>query len=295
MAQQKIYLRKVRDFGENLGDTFQFIRQELKPLLKSFFLISGIFMLGAAIVSGIYQMEIFGVFDKIEKNPSDDTGMGRIFGSIFTPTYFLIILLFVLGMVAMNVTVASYMKVYDQLETSPTLEQVWNEFKKYFLRALILSLLISVLIAVGLVLCVLPGIYLAVVFTPVVFIMVNEDASIGEAFSRCFALVKENFWISLGIYFVAYLIYSFAAGIIGVVLGIFIGISTYLSTKEMDSTMAIVNSVTNVFSYMFYVVFAVAVGLHYYNLSEKLDGVGMMRRLDTLGSTDPNAKIEEQY
>lgn len=295
MAQQKIYLRKVRDFGENLGDTFQFIRQELKPLLKSFFFISGIFMLGAAVISGIYQMEVFSVFDDIGKKPSENIGVAGIFGSIFTPTYFLIILLFVLGMVAMNVTVASYLKVYDQQETSPTLEEVWIEFKRYFFRALIISLLISLLIVIGLILCILPGIYLAVVFTPVVYIMVNEDASIGEAFSRCFSLVKENFWISLGIYFVAYLIYSFAAGIIGVVFGIFIGISSYLTTKELESTMAIVNSVTNIFSYMFYVVFAVAVGLHYYNLAEKLDGIGMMRRLDTLGSVDPNAKIEEQY
>ncbi len=252
-------------------------------------------MLGAAVISGIYQMEVFSVFDDIGKKPSENIGVAGIFGSIFTPTYFLIILLFVLGMVAMNVTVASYLKVYDQQETSPTLEEVWIEFKRYFFRALIISLLISLLIVIGLILCILPGIYLAVVFTPVVYIMVNEDASIGEAFSRCFSLVKENFWISLGIYFVAYLIYSFAAGIIGVVFGIFIGISSYLTTKEFESTMAIVNSVTNIFSYMFYVVFAVAVGLHYYNLAEKLDGIGMMRRLDTLGSVDPNAKIEEQY
>ncbi len=252
-------------------------------------------MLGAAVISGIYQMEVFSVFDDIGKKPSENIGVAGIFGSIFTPTYFLIILLFVLGMVAMNVTVASYLKVYDQQETSPTLEEVWIEFKRYFFRALIISLLISLLIVIGLILCILPGIYLAVVFTPVVYIMVNEDASIGEAFSRCFSLVKENFWISLGIYFVAYLIYSFAAGIIGVVFGIFIGISSYLTTKELESTMAIVNSVTNIFSYMFYVVFAVAVGLHYYNLAEKLDGIGMMRRLDTLGSVDPNAKIEEQY
>ena len=44
-------LRKLRDFGENINDTFQFIRQEFKPLLKSFFAIAGVLILVTGIVS----------------------------------------------------------------------------------------------------------------------------------------------------------------------------------------------------------------------------------------------------
>lgn len=291
MAQQKIYLQKLRDFGENLGDTFQFIRQELKPLLLSFFLIAGIFILGAAIASGIYQMEMSSVFEEIGRQGE----LGDSFFSVFFSRYLIILAFFLVAVAAMQTVIASYMKLYDLYSESPTVEQVWNEFRKHYLKILLLAIIKLIIYIPALMLCVAPGIYLMVVFAPMTWIVVNENASIGEAFSRCFSLVKENFWLSLGIYIVAYIIYSMAAGIIGLVLGIFIGIGSYMSTKEMDSTLAIVSSVTNVFSYFFYIVFAVSVGLNYYSLTEKLDGTGMIRRLDTLGSEDPNAKTEEQY
>jgi hypothetical protein len=293
MAQQKIHLRKLRDFGENLGDTFQFIRQEFKPLLKSFALISGVFMLGVAIMSGVYQLQVFSVFDKIGRNPGNP---GAIFASIFTGTYFLIIFLTILGMVSMKVVIASYMKLYDETSESPTLEDVWNEFKKYFLQSFILTILIWILVAIGMVFCLAPGIYLAVVFAPVVMIIVNENASIGEAFSRCFTIIKENFWQSLAIYLVAYIIYSFAAGIIGFVVGIIVGVSSYLSTNKIDTTMGLVTSIANIFGYFFYIVYFVSVGFNYYSLTERMDGFGMAKRIDALGTNaNPHSNIEEEF
>ena len=56
----KIQLRKLRDFSQNISDTFQFIKQELKPLLTAFVLVAGAFMLVSVILSGIYQKEAFG-------------------------------------------------------------------------------------------------------------------------------------------------------------------------------------------------------------------------------------------
>ncbi|MCE3281671.1 MAG: hypothetical protein K0Q66_408 [Chitinophagaceae bacterium] len=293
MAQQKIYLRKVRDFGENLGDTFQFLRQEFKPLMKNFLLIAGVFLLAAAIVSAIYQTQLWSVFDRI------GTGNGQpgdIFGAIFTGSYFLIIFLGVAASVAMNLTIACYFKLYDLDETSPSLEAVWEEFRKHFFPALGLMILIWLLIVVGLVFCIVPGIYLMVVFAPAIMIMVNEDASIGETFSRCFALVKENFWLSFAVYLVAYLIYAFSAGVIGMILGLMVGVGSYVSTGgDMQSSMATVSAITNVFGYCFYVIFAISVGLNYYSLTERMDGTGIMRKLDTLGSAPSNDKTEEQY
>ncbi len=292
MAQQKVYLSKVRDFGENLGDTFQFIRQEFKPLFRSFILISGIFIIGAAVISGIYQSQMMSVFDRIEKQP----GNFSIFGSIFTGTYFLIGLLSLFGIVAMNVSVASYMKLYEKTSESPTVEEVWAEFRRHFFPAVFLTILVVILVLIGAVLCFLPGIYLGVVLAPAITVMVNEETTIGGAISRCFELIKENFWMSLGIYFVAYLVYGFVGGSLGLIVGIFTGVGSYFSTKgELSTTVGIVTSIANIFSYCFYPVFVIAVCFNYYSLAEKLDGFGMMKRLETLGSTNPNDKIEEQY
>ena len=52
----------------------------------------------------------------------------------------------------------------------------------------------------------------------------------------------------------------------------------------------------SVVQYLFYVVFFVSVGLHYYNLVEAKDGTGLEKRLESLGGdANPNATIEEQY
>jgi uncharacterized membrane protein (DUF106 family) len=85
MAQQKTQLRKIRDFGENFSDTFQFIRKEFKPLLVSFILVAGVFMLITAIVSGLYQKNAFSFLDEIGNGGFRNNEIS----STFTGMYFL--------------------------------------------------------------------------------------------------------------------------------------------------------------------------------------------------------------
>lgn len=291
MAQQKIYLRKIRDFGENLGDTFQYLRQEFRPLIGSFVLIAGIFIVAAAVISGLFQTQISTIFEDMSENEEIAVEIaGTFFGR-----YLIIIVFAMMAMAAMQTTIACYMKLYDLHGVSPRLEEVWNEFKRYYPKMLVLAILKLLIYIPAFALCILPGVYMLVVFAPMTWVVVNEDSSISDAFRRCFELIREQFWLSLGIYVVAYLIYSFASGILGTVLGIFVGISSYLSTREVESSFGIVTSVSTLISYLFYVVFAVSVGLQYYNLTEHREGVGMMRRLDELGSSNQHNQTEEQY
>src|SRR3954454_25357796 len=128
MAQQKIQLRKIRDFGENFSDTFQFIRQEFKPLLISFMLIGGAFMLASAILTGIFHKQALNIFDDMVK--------GVIYkpNAILSPTYFILIGVSIMSIAAMRTVIAVYMKYYDENGTSPTVQEVWRGFAKYFPR-----------------------------------------------------------------------------------------------------------------------------------------------------------------
>jgi hypothetical protein len=56
-----------------------------------------------------------------------------------------------------------------------------------------------------------------------------------------------------------------------------------------------ITSISSIFVYVFYIVFYISVCLNYYSLAEKLDGFGMAKRLESLGSTNSNDRIEEQY
>lgn len=289
MAQQKIQLRKIRDFGENFSDTFQFIRQEFKPLITSFILIAGIFILATAILGGLFQKQMFGFLDQIK---SGGSAIQQNVSSILTPGYFGFIIVTLLSMAAMQTAIIVYMKHYDEHGETPTVQQVWSGFAKYFLKVFLFSLAQLLLLIVSFLLCILPVFYAATVLMPLPFVIVNENRS----FSRCLDLIKDNFWISFATYLVAYIIYSFSSSIVGVIIAAVVGLVSYFSKNELSSTAAIVTSVLSVVQYVFYIVFFVSAGLHYYNLVEIKDGTGLERRLEDLGTNNnSNTTIEEQY
>jgi hypothetical protein len=295
MAQQKVELRKVRDFTDNLNDTFLFIRQNLKPLIAAFLGIAGVFLLTAAIVNGVYQSQTTGnLFKQIFTGRVEANESISYFG-----WYYVLVVLFAwLNYNAMTVVVIAYMKLYEQNGgIAPTVEDVWREFRQHFLTVAFYTIPIFLLIVVGMILCLVPGIYLAVVLAPFPIILAIENESFGGAFNRCFTIIKENFWVSFGIYAVMYLIYYFSAAIISVMVSVFAGLISYFTTKNINTTVGVVSSILNIFSFVFFIVFYVSVVLQYYNLTERYDGTGILRRLDSMGENTgghTNA-IEEEY
>jgi hypothetical protein len=216
---------------------------------------------------------------------------------ILNGTYFLAILLTWLGITAMHVVIISYMKLYEEKQNqSSTTAEVWEVFKKYFFQVLIYTIPIYLLIAAGFVFCLLPGIYLGVVLLPFSTIIIIEDASFGTAFSRCFEIIKENFWVSLGIYFIVYLIYGISSSIISLAIGAVFGGVSYFTTENVSTTYGVIMGVAQAFTFVFAVVFYVSAVLHYFTLTEKYEGTGILKRLNNLGSAGANFNnIDEQY
>jgi hypothetical protein len=294
MAQQKIQLRKIRDFGENFSDTFQFIRQEFKPLLTVVTLIAGIFLLVNAIFAGIFNQQALGIFSSLIRGVTYSDNVKYF--SFFSGAYFLVLLLNLLTLSAMRTIIGVYMLYYDEHGTSPTVQQVWSGFVRNIFQIFIFSIVRFVFIIIGYVMCVAPGVYLTVVLMPFSFIIINENTSFGDTFTRCFDLIKENFWISLAIYLVAMLIFSFSSGIIGFVIGIITEALSYFTTKEINTGLPIVGAILNLIEYFFYIIFFISAGFQYYTLVEIRDGTGLSRRLEDLGgNVHPNKDIEEQF
>lgn len=299
MAEQKIELRKIRDFGANLGDTFEFIRQNFQPMIKCFFAIAGIFILLQAVSNGVVESQLLSGFTR-----SARIGSSSIFdaermmvGRYLTFPFLFFMILTWLAYIAMQVCIGAYMKYYEQNDKQrPGIEEVWDIFKAYYLKVLIYSIPVYILVIIGCLFCLAPGIYLGVVFVPFAWVIMMEDASLGDGIQRCFELIKQNFWMSLGIYLVTYLIYSFASGIIGVIIGGVSGLLAYFTTKDLSSTVGIATSILRIFGFIFYIIFLVSSLLNYYSLVEKRDAVGMMQRVDQMGTQrDGSEGYEEQF
>lgn len=295
MEQPKIQLRKIRDLGENLTDTFQFIKQELKPLLSSFIFLAGVFIITNGILVGVYESNISKVFDVLlqrnraympEQTPE----------TIFTPTYFLILFFSMFNLTAMCVAIASYLRAYNEKGSSPAFEEVWNIFKRKVIPIFFYNIIIWIVIVIGTCFCIAPGVYFMVVLAPFEIVVVMEDCSFGDAFGRCFVLIKNNFWLSFGIYIISSLIYYFSSAIVDVIFGLISGVISYLTTKSIHSTVGIVTGIISVLGYVFFIIFYISLSLNYFSLVEKVDGTGILNRLQTIGSdTNTNENIEEQY
>ena len=298
--EQNIELAKPRDFGEVLGDTFVFIRQNLKPLLKYFFIFCGFFVVATAAASIVVELRAVNLATSYDPN---DFANENVFSRIMPLIggYVLLMVFYILQSVTLNVMILSYMALYQQKRNVvPTVEEMWGYIKYYYLRVLGSSFLLYLLAFVGLCFCLVPGIYLGTVFALVPVIIVVENASFSYAFSHAFKLISNNWWASFGVLVVIYIILYVVNLVVGIpasILGagnVFLHLSRR-SVGAVSVPLVIIMNVIKAFVYFFQILLVSAVGLIYFNLSETKEGTSLIARIDEFGTKDqdPGPQPEE--
>ncbi|MEV6239344.1 hypothetical protein [Lentzea sp. NPDC051838] len=101
-----------------------------------------------------------------------------------------------------------------------TFAQAWDEFKPRLLPLLGATLLSTLVIMVGVVLCIIPGIWVGVMFSLIGAVVVLERGGVGTAFSRSRALVNGAWWRTFGILLLAAVISWVISSIIGLPFGL---------------------------------------------------------------------------
>jgi len=292
-----IELAKPRDFGEIINDTFTFIRQNFKPLLKYFFIFCGFFILATAAISVIVQVKAFSIVDN--PNGFEEGGFSRLSSIIWSSL--ILGLLMVLEYVAVNVTILCFITLYKQKQnTIPTVEEMWGYIKFYYLKILGCSIVLYILLGVGMMLCLVPGIYLAPIFALIPPIMIMENTSFGYAFNHSFRLIRDNWWATFGVMIVVYIILYVANLLVSVPSTIFGAGNVFLHltkhTAAVSLPIAIVTTLLQSVSYFFHILMIVAVSLCYFNLTETKEGTGLMERMNQFGSNTPDPNIApEEY
>ncbi len=84
-----------------------------------------------------------------------------------------------------------YLKAHDNV-SSPKLKELWNP--KPFLNYLLVSILIGVIVLVGLVLLIVPGIILALVFSMAGFLVIEKNMKPIEALKESARMTKGSRW-----------------------------------------------------------------------------------------------------
>ena len=287
MTNSTINFKQERDFGDLFNATFSFISQEFKRLGTAILYFVFPFFIVSAIAMTIYSVKMQEMSQAMmQGDKSDPFAIFSILGSMMGYVAATMLISFVTTSVLMC-TVFGYIKLYIQKGPEGfTINDVWLEVTRYFWKALIATIIVGIVVLVGIIFCVIPGIYLGVALFIVFPIMIFEDKNFGTSFSRSMKLINTNWWLTFGILIVT--------GIIIYVLAIFVSIpSVILGFKSLFANIKqnqmpvidfsigfyILSAITNLINNLFIVIPLVMSAFIYFSYVEKVEKPSLMDKI----------------
>lgn len=300
MEQQKIEFKRYRDFGQIINATFEFIRQNFGPLLKSLIFIVGPFLLITGIVSGFYQKSIFSF-----SNLTSLSGFGI--------SMLVFILAAFLTLQMMTATVYSFLMIYlERTEFIPIqIEEVWEGVKKNFLKVLGMTLSLGLIAFIGIIifgvfvvvvinaasnpflvfffflLLFFPAAFLYIKISLVYIITIYENAGVIASIQRSFYLTKNKWWFTFGLV----LVLSLIQGFMGFVFQIPQYIITFVTMfNSMDGTgvdgvteiIILITSIISTLQYLLYAISFIGIAFYYFSLVEQKEAKGLIEKIDSI-------------
>ena len=278
--REKIELSHNREFGDIISDTFVVVKQNFKPLVKSYFIICGLLLLADILVSAF-----------INTNRSDIT--------LFTLPDMVRLVFSLISNTALVLVTLSYLAIYKEKGSiAPTVLEVWGYFKYFFFRVFFANILMLIAFFIGIFLCLLPGIYLFVVFSMVIPIMVFENASIEFSFKKAFRIIKGNWWLSLGVMLVISIVVLMIMLVLMLPPMIIYGGSQWLTGKSLDNVAGILQAISINLCKVLWMVTVIGLALLYFSLTEQKEGTSLIGRINMFGKSTPGidqTSSSEQY
>ncbi len=281
MMKENIELNRAREFGDIISDTFVIFRQNFKPLLKSFLVICGLFLIADTFITAIVN----------NTRHSDDVSLhqhwlflGVVFGVVYNTAFV--------------VTVLSYLAIYKEKGNQPAeVLEVWSYFKYYYFRVFLTQVLLIIAAIIAFLFCFFPGVYLSVVFSLVMPVMIIENGSIEYSFKRAFKIIKENWWFTFGTILLIVIIVLACTLILLLPPMIFYGGAQWLLGESPDNTAGIIQAALMNLCQILWIIPIIAITLIYYSLIEEKEGNSLVNRIKMFGKNTPGTDqiSSEQY
>ncbi|NOZ34535.1 MAG: hypothetical protein GXO80_04465 [Chlorobi bacterium] len=226
-------LYKKRDFGELIGAPFIFFGKEIKTLLTGI-----VIFIGPFILSEIVLIRWFG-FHPVEDIYTQIQNFQYSFGG--TSSFMMIFSVF--QNVMLYTFIGSYIKVlHKKGYRNVEINDIWTEIKRFFwpfAGALILG---NIIIVIGIIMFVIPGIYIAVALYPLFAIIIFEEIGVKNSLPRSFELIKGNWWLSLGLIIIMFIILTTGTAILTLFFNFL-----YRTIAAVGSAYFVLTNITNSF------------------------------------------------
>lgn len=304
-------LRRIRDFGEKVTDTFNFIKLNWKNLL----VIYGLFVLPFLLV-GVYLGA--GYFTQILstvrfKGQEDLSAIWKMVAAVFV---------IYLAVNAMVTAIYLYMKIWEEEDRRATPGDILKRMPGAYLS----NLLYTILTGIGLVILMIPIFLLAsgsvgtgsavliglytfcimigfLILIPFLVLIFPSNTigrgELGNAFSATWTLLKGNWWSSLGYILVLSIIFYVFSLVVQLVLTMIFGAGAVFGNNFQDADfgkgITIVYGLSMLVQQIFYMIVFVGAGVLYYSLHEQKVGGGLEKMIDEMGGPSSRFNQQEEY
>lgn len=276
MQQYYLELRARRELGTILSDSFAFVRLNTKPLFNVLLKTSGVFFLISVLLSGFYQYASAATWITTE------------------PFYFFAILfLMLLGSILFFTSSASaifaFMENYiankSNVQEDEIIKSAWSKMGQLML----LTIICSILMIIGFLFFLIPGIYFLVPFAVVIPIFCFERQGIIDSIKASFKLTSGYWWITFGTFLVVAIVIGIISFVFQLPGTIYLGGKTFFATSEGVSAFSgdfiylILATIGSAASSLLSIISTISLGLIYFDLDEEKNRTGLKAKLDDLG------------
>lgn len=324
-----IEFQRARDFSKKLNITFEFLRQNVKPLGKSILFIAGPAVFVGSLLIGSFMGEFITVSQTMQNYSGNPEALGDYFLS--TSFWLQLVLMFVflfISFIATIATINNYLIIYDERKTNKIeVQEVWDRVRTTFWTYLGSTLLFFLLLIVAYVVLLIPVfvlgaisgfliffgviifvsglIYLIFSASLTYFIQSYEKKNFIEAVIRSFRLVNNGkWWSTFGLILILQLIMGVSSYVFLIPYYVIIFTSSFHSIStggpmEFSDSMKLWAMVFFTLYYMaqmlLYALPNIGIAFQYFNLVELKEARGLMSQIENLGQSQPNTSRPEEH
>lgn len=294
-----IEFKKQRQLGDIISDTFNFIRNELKPFFRTVLQIVGPYLIVFLIAISLYGYASYSTFGQFisEFSYTTDVGMNNFTGvniALFIAGIILLIFSVIAIYTLSHAATLYYIESYADNEGKVDYEVVKDKSKNKFWSFIGLGILVGLMVGFGFVLCIVPGIYVYVPLSLTYAIMVFRNTSVDDAISASFKLVKNEWWITFATLLVIGILVGIAGSAFGVPAAIYQWVKMGIIPGAMDLNEPaeifvdpiywMLNLLSYAFQYLLNFVTIIASAFIYFNLNERKNFTGTFETINNIGT-----------
>lgn len=293
---EKIDVHRWREFGEEITNTFAFIRQNLGGILRGLLFIAGPFLLLTAIVFVFVFQDYFSWSMDPTDSPFVDDGS-------LENRFWVVLLQYLFQFVAyslVSIVIFEYIYLYVGSPTGTVpLSALWKRFRKDVFKLMLAKVVMVIMIVVSFFCLIFPGLLMYAGLSGVEMAIIQEKENPFSAIGKSFSLMGKYFWGTVLLALVLFVIESLVGLLFAILPSMLLALKDLAVVELEDSSgwgvaIKILSAFSQMITYMLIAIPSVGMGLRYYQCMEDRDGRMLKRRIRLIGRPEAEVNIFEE-